>query len=140
MWEYLRRLIAGRRSTGSLGSAGEDHAADYLRQQGWRILVRNYRHRLGEIDLIALDGDTIVFVEVKTRSGASHGLPLDAVHHDKQQRITRIALAYLKQCGWLERRSRFDVISIVWPGADQPPQLSHYRHAFEAHGRGQMYS
>ncbi|MBI1345797.1 YraN family protein [bacterium] len=140
MWEFLRRLIRGRRRADSLGSAGEEQAAAYLRQLGWRILARNYRHRLGELDLIAQDGDTVVFVEVKTRSGASHGLPLEAVHLDKQRRITRIALAYLKQRGWLERRSRFDVISIVLSGGDQPPQLSHYRHAFEAHGRGQMYS
>jgi len=140
MWNFLRRLGLGRRSSTSLGAAGESFAAESLQQLGWQILARSYRHRLGEIDLIARDGETLVFIEVKTRTGIAHGLPVDAVNHDKQRRITRTALAYLKHHGWLDCRCRFDVIAVVWPAPDEAPQLTHYRHAFEPSGFGQMYS
>lgn len=140
MWNFLRRLGLGRRSSTTLGSAGEAMAAESLQRQGWQILERSYRHRLGEIDLIARDGDTLVFIEVKTRTGIAYGLPAEAVNRDKQRRITQTALAYLKQKGWLDRRCRFDVIAVVWPSPEQTPHLTHYRQAFEATGFGQMYS
>ena len=123
-----------------LGSGGEREAARYLKKQGFRILARGYRSRLGEIDLVALDGDCFVFVEVKTRRSTDAGRPEEAVTHDKQKRLTRAALGYLRGQGLLERRARFDVVAIVWPDGARTPEITHYRNAFEPTGAGQMYS
>lgn len=141
MLTWLRRWLPWTpRRTLRFGDAGEAAAAEYLRGLGWTILAHDLRNRLGELDLIALDGDTIVFVEVKTRRSSTHGGPVAAITLDKQRRMTRAALTYLKQRGWLERRARFDVIAIVWPEGDAAPQITHYRNAFEPTGFGQMYS
>lgn len=122
------------------GNAGERAAARFLRQQGYRILSRQWLTRWGEFDLIALDGDTIVFVEVKTRRSDRYGHPAEAVTRAKQQRMTRQALVYLKRYGLLERRARFDIIAIVWPENSKQPQIQHLKNAFEPHGFGQFYS
>ncbi len=125
---------------GWLGDAGERLAARYLRRQGFKILARRYRTPLGEIDLVALDGTCIVFVEVKTRRSDAAGAPYEAVDRNKQMQLTRLALAFLKRYRLLEQSARFDVVSIVWEGADREPQIFHYRNAFEPPGRGQMFS
>lgn len=119
-----------------LGIRGERAAARFLRRQGMRVLVRGYRTPLGEIDLIARDGDTLVFVEVKTRR---QGAPAEAVTPEKQRRLTLAALHFLKRHDLLEQRSRFDVVAIVWPDDDRPPQIEHLRDAFPAVGRYQMF-
>jgi putative endonuclease len=119
-----------------LGDRGERAAARYLRRQGLRVLVRGYRTRCGEIDLIARDGDTLVFVEVKARR---QGVPAEAVTPEKQRRITLAALHFLRRYDLLEVRSRFDVVAIVWPDDRSPPRIEHIRNAFEAVGRGQMF-
>lgn len=119
---------------------GEGLAARYLQQLGYRLLARGHRNSGGEIDLIARDGQVIVFVEVKTRQSTTHGLPSDAVDREKQRRLTRAALVYLKRRRWLDRASRFDVVSVVWKDDHQPPEITHFRHAFEATDRGQLYS
>lgn len=119
-----------------LGDRGEQAAARYLRRQGLRILHRGYRTNHGEIDLIALDGNVIVFVEVKARR---QGVPAEAVTMEKQRRLTLAALHFLKKHGLLEQRSRFDVVAIIWSEDDNPPQIEHIRDAFEAVGRGQMF-
>lgn len=128
---WLRRLF---------GDRGERAAARYLRSQGYRILARQVRNGLGEIDLIAMDGDVIVFVEVKTRSSLVAGHPVEAVDHRKQKQLTRAALSWLKHHRLLDRRGRFDVVAILWQqGSD--PQIQHYRNAFEASAEfGGMYS
>lgn len=124
----------------SLGPAGENAAAVYLQKAGYRILARGHRQRLGEIDLIALDGNCLVFVEVKTWHSDYAGDPSEAVDVRKQERLTRAALIYLKRHRLLEQPARFDVISIVWPKRpDAAPAIRHFRSAFEAVGRGQMY-
>ena len=123
-----------------LGDRGERAAARYLRRQGFKILARQHANRLGEIDLIALDGDCVVFVEVKTRRTESAGLPVEAVTPDKQRQLTRLALAWLKQHKLLEHRARFDVVAILWPDGSRKPEITHYRNAFEPVGFGQMYS
>jgi putative endonuclease len=121
-----------------LGTQGEREAARYLRRQGLRILGRGYRTTSGEIDLIAREGDTLVFVEVKARR---QGSPAEAVNFEKQRRLTRTALQFLKRYDLLEVRSRFDVVAIVWPDeARGRPQIEHIRDAFPAVGRGQMFS
>ena len=122
-----------------LGPAGEKAAAKFLRKLGYRIIARSHRQRLGEIDLIALDGPCIVFVEVKTWRSDSEGDPSLAVNTSKQEKLTRAALVYLKQHRLLEQPARFDVVSIVWPTERAEPQIRHFKNAFEAVGRGQMF-
>ncbi len=123
-----------------LGDRGERAAARHLRAAGYRILARQHLSSLGEIDLIALDGDCIVFVEVKTRSTLVAGHPVEAVTPAKQKQLTRLALAYLKERRLLECRARFDVVAVIWPEAARRPQIEHFRNAFEPVGTGQMYS
>ncbi|MGH7201128.1 MAG: YraN family protein [Planctomycetaceae bacterium] len=123
-----------------LGDRGERRAARYLRGLGYRILARQYANRFGEIDLIALDGERIVFVEVKTRTSDAAGLPVEAVDFRKQRQLTRVALAYLKRHGLLERPARFDVLALLWPNGAKSPEITHYQNAFEPVGFGQMFS
>ena len=122
------------------GDRGEREAARYLRRKGYKILARQYRNRLGELDLIALDGTWIVFVEVKTRSSVSAGHPVEAVTPAKQAQLTRLALVYLKEHGLLEHRARFDVVAVTWPKDARQPEIVHYCHAFPAAGEGQMFA
>ena len=122
-----------------LGDRGEKAAVRFLRRLGYRILAKQYRCRIGEIDIVAQDGDRIVFVEVKTRDSTAAGHPTEAITHDKQKKLTQLGLIYLKAHGWLDRPARFDVVSIVWPKGAKQPQIDHYLNAFEAIGQGQMF-
>lgn len=123
----------------SLGLQGEQLAARYLRKLGYRILARGHRQRLGEIDLVALDGKVLVFVEVKTWRSDRDGDPSEAVDSRKQERLTRAALVYLKRRNLSEHPARFDVISIVWPSPTAKPRIRHFINAFDAVGKWQMY-
>ena len=118
------------------GDRGERTAARFLRGRGLRVLLRGYRTSQGEIDLIAREGDVLVFVEVKARR---HGVPAEAVTLEKQRRITLAALHFQRKYNLLEQSSRFDIVAIVWPDDRKPPQIEHIRNAFEAVGRGQMF-
>ncbi len=122
-----------------LGNRGERAAAKYLKRQGFRILARQSRSRIGEIDLIALDGDTIVFIEVKTRSSHVAGHPSEAVTPAKQKQLTRAALVWLKHRRLLDQRGRFDVVAITWSDSGTP-LIEHYKNAFESVGTSQMFS
>ena len=82
--------------------------------------------------LIAVDGRTVVFVEVKTRSAHDAGHPAEAVDYDKQRRLTRAASAYRKRHDLLETAARFDVIAITWPAGKGQPVIEHFKNAFEA--------
>jgi putative endonuclease len=124
----------------TLGQRGERAAARYLKQQGYTIVARSDRGRLGELDLVAVDGRTVVFVEVKTRRSHDAGHPADAVDRDKQRRLTRLALTFLKRHALLEQAARFDVVAITWPDDATPPQIEHLINAFEPVGRGQWFS
>lgn len=119
-----------------LGRRGERLAARHLRRRGMRIIVRGYRTPHGEIDLVARDGDVLVFVEVKTRR---QGQPAEAVTPEKQRRLTLAALRFLKQHRLLEVPTRFDVVAIVWPDDRRPPVVEHFMNAFPAVGHGQMF-
>jgi putative endonuclease len=138
------RLIAGwwssARRPKTLGQRGERAAARFLRRLGYAIVARGERDRLGELDLVAVDGRTIVFVEVKTRSSHEGGHPVDAVDGEKQRRLTRLALAYLKRHDLLEYPVRFDVLAVTWPEGAARPLIEHYRHAFDASGTGSMFA
>jgi putative endonuclease len=119
-----------------LGARGERAAARYLRARGMRILVKGYRARRGEVDLIARDGDVLVFVEVKARR---QGSPVEAVTPEKERRITLTALRFMRRYRIVEQRCRFDIVSIVWPDDHRPPVIEHYRNAFDAVGRWQLF-
>ena len=123
-----------------LGDRGERAAVAFLKKLGYKILARQFRNDFGEVDIIAQDGETTVFVELKTRRSADDGQPFEAVDRRKQAKITRVALAWLKKHGRLEQRARFDIVSILWPEENCEPQLSHYLNAFEPTGRGQLFS
>jgi putative endonuclease len=94
------------------GKQGEAWAVNHLKKKGYHILCVNYRTRFGEIDIIAKDKDTIVFVEVKSRSSSAFGSPKDAVTPLKQKQISKNALYYLKSTGQMNARARFDVVAI----------------------------
>lgn len=113
----------------ALGAEGEQLAADYLAGCGLAILERNWRSRNGEIDLIALDGDTVVFVEVKTRTGVGFGLPCEAVTPTKRRRIRLLAVEWLRSSGRSWPRLRFDVVSVLLVRG-QAPNIDHLKDAF----------
>jgi len=94
------------------GRQGEDAAVSFLEKHGYQIIERNFRNRLGEIDIIARDRKTICFVEVKTRSTRHQGSPLEAITPLKQHKLSQMALFYLKQKSLTDNSARFDVISI----------------------------
>ncbi|MEV0028045.1 YraN family protein [Nocardia sp. NPDC050793] len=113
----------------ALGAYGEELAARFLQDAGMEIVVRNWRCRYGELDLIARDSDTTAFVEVKTRSGLGFGTPAEAVTFTKQQRIRRLALLWLAEQDGPWRRIRFDVISVlIAPG--HRPVIDHLEAVF----------
>ena len=95
-----------------LGDRGESYAEDYLRRQGYRILTRNYRTKIGEIDLIADDHGTLVFIEVKTRSSVHYGVPAEAVNYKKKQKIIQTAYWYLYEQRRENTICRFDVLEV----------------------------
>jgi len=94
------------------GKTGEDLACRELERRGYAIVARRYRRRGGELDIIAKDGPTLVFVEVKAREGSACGAPAEAVTPYKQRRIARVALDYLARHRLLDAPCRFDVVSI----------------------------
>jgi putative endonuclease len=133
-----RRWIFPRQT---LGRRGEAAAERHLRRRGYKILGRGDRlHRRDELDLIALDGRTIVFVEVKTRGSQEFGHPAEAVDAAKQRRLTRLAVTFLKRHHLLDHPARFDVIAVTWPAGQRRPAIEHIENAFEAAGKNGFYS
>jgi putative endonuclease len=125
----------------TLGQRGEAAAARFLRRRGCKILARGDRlRRRDELDLVVLDGKTIVFVEVKTRRTQEFGHPAEAVDLPKQQRLTRLALAFLKRHRLLEHPARFDVVAVTWPEDTRRPAIEHVQNAFEAAGKDGFFS
>ncbi len=97
-----------------LGRLGEQAAARELERAGYRILARRYRRRVGEVDIIALDGRVVVFVEVKTRrrDDDRHGTPGEAITPRQRRRMARAALLFLSRMRWHDRPCRFDVVEV----------------------------
>lgn len=137
--QALRSWWRDRGASDPLGKRGERAAERYLMSLGYKIVARSARDFIGELDLVAVDGRTVVFVEVKTRASQEAGHPGEAVDSDKQRRLTRTALAYLKRHDLLDCSARFDVLAITWPDAARKPVIQHYQNAFEAVGTGQMF-
>lgn len=114
-----------------LGEKGEEFAAEYLKQMNYRILCRNYRAgRIGEIDLIAAEGNRIVFAEVKARTGDSFGTPAEAVSWRKQQTIKKVASCFLKEYDKNDFEIRFDVIEIIMTKDHKLIDINHIKEAF----------
>lgn len=122
------------------GTRSERAAARFLRGLGYRVVARNYRCPLGELDLVALDGLCVVFVEVRSTGNDDVERPALSVDGPKQRRLTDLALHFLRAKRLLDCAARFDVLAIGWPAAAREPRIVHYPHAFEAVGRFQMYS
>jgi putative endonuclease len=112
-----------------LGISGEELAADHLRSLGYSIVGRDVRTPIGQLDVVARDGPTLVFVEVKTRAGTGFGLPEEAVDGRKARKLRQLALSYLKRhphSGPL----RFDVVGIVMDGG-RVSRLAHIKNALD---------
>jgi putative endonuclease len=117
-------------NTREKGALAEDAAAEYLAAEGCRIIERNFRTPLGEIDLIAEEEDVLIFVEVRSRRGVSQGLPQETVNRRKQQRIRRVATQYLKRRFDMDRLCRFDVVGILLGDRSQIESVEWIRDAF----------
>jgi putative endonuclease len=114
-----------------LGALGEQYALEHLQSLKYRILANNWRCRTGEIDLIAMDGELLVFIEVRTRSGSTaFGTPQESVNAMKQQKVRETAQFYAHRYQLLDRQLRFDVISIVTDKEGQRLTLEHFLNAF----------
>ena len=124
-------MRSGVGDRGRTARRGEALAALFLRLKGYRIEARNWRCSLGEIDIVASTGDTLVFVEVKTRSGHSAGSPEEAVTAAKQQRLVRLAEAYLAHVREVPP-CRFDVVAV--DAMTSMPRIRHLKAAFRADG------
>jgi putative endonuclease len=122
------------------GNRSERAAARYLRHAGMRVLARNVTTPHGEIDLIALEEGCVVFVEVRSTGGEDASRPAESVDREKQRRLTDAALDYLRRNQLLGCPARFDVLALSWPEGQREPTIEHFAHAFEAVGRGQMFS
>lgn len=111
------------------GREGEKAAAEYLLSSGIKILDRNFRCPLGEIDLVAKDGEAIVFVEVRSRQIDGICSPEESITMNKRRRVARAALWYLKQRGLQNFHARFDVVAVRWN--DEKPEVNWIVNAFE---------
>ena len=112
----------------TVGRDGEDLAVSFLKKKGYKIIERNFRTSFGEIDIIAKDGEVIVFTEVKTRTDESFGSPFEAVDRRKRQKMRDVALCFLKMKK-KELPARFDVLSISTAGGKK--HVEHIQDAFE---------
>lgn len=116
-----------------LGRRGEDEAARHLQSLGYRILGRRERVLRGDIDIVALDGRTVVFVEVRSRSDTSHGHPAETVGPTKQRRIAELAAAYIRRHRLQDQSVRIDVVAVTFPAEPRGrPTVEHYQNAFES--------
>jgi len=96
-----------------LGKKGEELASRFLKKRGYRIIEKNYSCKMGEMDLIATEKDTLVFIEVKTRTSTLFGPPQLAVNSSKQRQLSKVALNYLKEKKLENVKARFDVVAIL---------------------------
>jgi putative endonuclease len=125
----LRSNIVNIVSAGiELGKEGEKLASDFLHALGWHVLSRNWRYQRTDLDIIAMDGDILVFIEVKTRRGEKWGAPELAVNTAKQNRMLHAASAYASTREH-EGEIRFDIIAICWPVGGSPI-LEHFEDVF----------
>lgn len=113
----------------SKGKIGEDIAAGFLIKEGYNILERNFRCPLGEIDIVALDSGTLVFVEVKTRSSNRFGLPEEAVNYRKRHQMAKVGQFYISRKKLFNNPARFDVVAVTIKGGKEDARV--IKNAFE---------
>ncbi len=138
-WDQFWLRFEFRRRSLTLGQKGERVARRFLQRKGLKIVAHSMRNIYGEIDLIAVDKRTVVFVEVKTRSSNFAGEPAEAVDDKKQRHMTTAALTYLRKHRLLEHAARFDVVTLVWSDEQHFPQVEHIENAFSPVGDFQMF-
>jgi putative endonuclease len=128
MW--LKRLLNRKPENDPLGARGEKLAADYLRRTlGMKILARNVLCPGGELDVIALEGEDLVFIEVRTRSSELSGPPEKTVTADKKRFLRRSARWYMARRSLTHLNPRFDVVAVIWPAGGEP-EIRYHRSAF----------
>ena len=130
-WPYWRRWF---------GQRSEKAAGRFLRRLGYRVLAANLFEQVGEIDWLALDGTTLVVVEVRSSETRSLTDVAATVDLPKQRKLTDAALRFLGRRGLLGHPLRFDVLAIRWPAGAREPEFLHLRNAFEAVGRYQFFN
>ena len=109
------------------GKKGEHFAKEYLVSKSYNILNMNFRNYIGEIDIIAMDKDVLVFIEVKTRTNMKYGYPYEAVNHKKQQKIIYTSLSYIQQKNIKDTQLRYDIIEVYMTGS---MNINHIENAF----------
>ena len=114
----------------SLGTKGEELAQKTLKKLGYKIICKNYTCSLGEIDLVAWDNKTLVFIEVRSRKEIKYGMPSETVNYHKQRKIRQVAQYFLVVNKFRDIYCRFDVVSIVWGGEGEKPQIEVIKDAF----------
>jgi putative endonuclease len=114
-----------------LGAKGEKRAAKFLKRKGYKIIQRNYKCKSGEIDIIARHNDSIVFVEVKTRSTDEFGAPQYAITSAKRNHLSKVALYYIKEKRLINQSCRFDVVAVKFSQRSRKPEIEHIENAFE---------
>lgn len=122
------------------GQRSERAAAKFLRKQGFRILARNLDDRQGEIDLLALDGTTLVVVEVRSSVSKTFNELAATVDAAKQKKLTDATLRFIQRRRLWNVGFRFDIVAIRWPEEARYPEIQHYRAAFQMVGKFQMHS
>jgi putative endonuclease len=116
------------------GTGAEHLAVESLQRLGMRVVARNWRRAEGELDIVAYDGETLVFVEVRSRTGAESGHPLEAVTPRKRAQVIRVARVYLQEERWVASGFRFDVVGVTfWPDG-RAPTLDYVPDAFGVGG------
>ena len=113
-----------------LGKIGEALACAYLRRLGYNILSRNYKTKIGEIDIVARDGKVLAFVEVKTRRSDAYGLPEEAINAKKMHKLTLLAELYIKQKRLYQDEARFDIVSILMDSGNGSKSIKLIKNAF----------
>jgi putative endonuclease len=140
-WNWVTAKLRGRGVAGAgraeLGARGEAHAARYLKGAGYRIIARNRRHLEGEIDLIAMDGEHLIFVEVRTRTSEDFMTPEASIRKEKREAVRRTVKRLIRKHKTAGLVPRVDLVAIVWPeGAKEPSEVRHHRGVIAVGGFG----
>lgn len=125
-------MARGGESTHQKGRRAEEAAAAWLEAQGYTVLARNHATRRGEVDLVCREGETLCFVEVRSRGGADHGTPAESITGAKARRVVAAATDWAVRHGGLDRAMRFDVVAVDLSAGR--PRFTLYRGAFDASG------
>ncbi|MFZ5645680.1 MAG: YraN family protein [Bacillota bacterium] len=113
----------------TLGRVGEEAAASYLKKNGLRIIKRNYRCKLGELDIVAMDGPCLVFIEVRTKAGNTYGLPQESLNEKKKHKLRQLAVYYTLCSNITDIPQRFDVIAVTTDRQGTVLKIEHIKNA-----------